>query len=95
LTEFSVLVSRRIRKPYRFLADPRHSGGVAEVDVDSGAVPRSFRPLLKWRGAESRAILRRMLAWDFDRVVMAHGEVIETGGKSTTERAWSFLGGPA
>jgi hypothetical protein len=43
-----------------------------------------------------RAIARRevseLLAQDFDRLIMAHGEVIETGGKLALYNALSWLG---
>lgn len=37
---------------------------------------------------------RRVLGWQFDRVVPCHGDVIETGGKGVFEKmvAW-FVGG--
>jgi hypothetical protein len=35
-----------------------------------------------------------VLQWDFDRVVVAHGAIVETGGKASLTRAYSrFLGG--
>jgi len=33
----------------------------------------------------------RILAWDFDRVVVSHGEVLETGGKDAVASAFAFL----
>jgi len=36
-----------------------------------------------------------VLQWDFDRVIVAHGAVVETGGKQALARAYSsFLGSP-
>jgi hypothetical protein len=55
------------------------------------AVPRSFRMLLRWRRAETRALVDRILGWDFDRVVVTHGDVIESGGKRIIAQAWSFV----
>ncbi len=40
--------------------------------------------------AATRAFVDRVLAWDFDRVVMAHGDVIETGGKDAFAAAYAF-----
>jgi len=40
----------------------------------------------------ARRSLDRVLAWDFDRVVMSHGEVVESGGKRMVEEAFAFLG---
>jgi hypothetical protein len=55
------------------------------------AVPRTFRTLLKWHRAETRALVDHILGWDFDRVVLAHGDVIENGGKKAVAEAWSFV----
>jgi hypothetical protein len=30
---------------------------------------------------------QKMMAWDFDKIVMAHGEIIEGGGKSLFEKS--------
>ena len=37
------------------------------------------------------ASLRRILAWDFDRVIVGHGHVLERGGKQAFERIWSWF----
>lgn len=39
----------------------------------------------------ARASLERILAWDFDRVVVSHGDVLETGGHEAFRRAWGWL----
>ncbi|HEX8954103.1 MAG TPA: hypothetical protein VF945_19745, partial [Polyangia bacterium] len=44
--------------------------------------------------AAARASLERILAWDFDRVVVCHGEVLESGGKAAFARAYDWLLGP-
>lgn len=41
--------------------------------------------------AAARASLERVLSWDFERIVLAHGRIIETGGKAALEHAYSFL----
>ena len=51
---------------------------------------RLFRMFIKDRPA-FRASLDRVLQWDFDRVVVGHGDVVERGGKRALEQAWSFL----
>jgi hypothetical protein len=38
-----------------------------------------------------RASLDRVLAWDFDRVTVTHGEPLETGGKEALRRAYAWL----
>jgi hypothetical protein len=42
------------------------------------------------RGA-LRASIDRVLAWDFDRVVVTHGEVLESGGREALRRAFAWL----
>jgi hypothetical protein len=39
----------------------------------------------------ARRSLRRILEWDFDRVVVGHGRILESGGKQAFERIWSWL----
>jgi hypothetical protein len=41
--------------------------------------------------AALRASLDRVLAWDFDRVPVTHGEVLERGGRDALRRAWEWL----
>jgi len=44
---------------------------------------------LGWRDkAAVRACFQRILAWDFQRVVLSHGELIDTDARATVERAW-------
>jgi hypothetical protein len=51
-------------------------------------------PELRWltrdRTAARRA-LETILAWDFDRMVIAHGELIEGGAKDAIREAWRFV----
>lgn len=37
-----------------------------------------------------RAFVERVLDWDFDRIVLAHGNLIERGGKEVFRSAYSF-----
>jgi hypothetical protein len=39
----------------------------------------------------TREALDRVLAWDFDRVTVTHGEVLESGGHEALRRAWAWL----
>ena len=43
----------------------------------------------------AREDLATIAGWDFDRVIMAHGEIIETGGKAAVLDAFRWLGLPA
>jgi Domain of unknown function (DUF4336) len=54
------------------------------------AIPRSFRLLLRRRRVECTAFLNRIMSWDFDRLILAHGDIIESGAKPAVERAWRF-----
>lgn len=40
--------------------------------------------------AAARVDLERILAWDFDRVVLAHGDVVEEGGHEAMRRAYAW-----
>ncbi len=42
--------------------------------------------------AAARVSLERVRAWDFERIVLAHGHLVEGGGKAAFLRAFSFLG---
>lgn len=53
-------------------------------------VSRLFRMFIKDRKA-MRHSLDEVLSRDFDRVVVGHGDVIETGGKEILEKAWRVL----
>jgi hypothetical protein len=54
------------------------------------AVPRALRLGYRDRAAARRSI-ERLLAWDFDRLIIAHGPVIESGGKEVVRRAFGWL----
>jgi hypothetical protein len=41
--------------------------------------------------AAARRSLDHVLGWDFDRVIVSHGEVLTTGGRAAIEAAFSFL----
>ncbi|MBF5045017.1 DUF4336 domain-containing protein [Aggregicoccus sp. 17bor-14] len=51
---------------------------------------RIARGAMKDRAAV-RAAVDRMLAHDFERIVVAHGDVVETGGRAALERAFASL----
>ncbi len=51
---------------------------------------RLIRLFIRDRAAARRS-LDRILAWDFDRIVMSHGEVVSTGGHRLVEQAFAFL----
>jgi hypothetical protein len=39
----------------------------------------------------ARETLERILGWDFDRVIMCHGRILETGGREALREAFAFL----
>jgi len=54
------------------------------------AASRLLRMFLADRPA-ARQALERILTWDFDRVIIGHGEITESGGKAALERAFDWL----
>lgn len=46
----------------------------------------TFRP-----AEAARVWLERVLEWDFDRIVLAHGPLVETGGHEVFRKAYDFL----
>jgi hypothetical protein len=53
--------------------------------------PTKLDPLLIRDRAAARASLQRILAWDFDRVVVAHGDVLERGGRELLRQGYAWL----
>jgi hypothetical protein len=53
--------------------------------------PSKLDPLLIRDRRAARASLERILAWDFDRIVVAHGDVLEAGGHETLRRGYAWL----
>lgn len=51
---------------------------------------RLVRSMIRDRRAARRS-LDAILGWDFDRIIVTHGEVLETGGRSCLEAAFAFL----
>jgi hypothetical protein len=51
--------------------------------------------IFRYRVLADRAALResldRILAWDFERVVVAHGEVLERGGRKVFRDAFAWV----
>jgi hypothetical protein len=41
--------------------------------------------------AAARTSLERILSWDFDRILLCHGPIVESGGKALFREAYSFL----
>ena len=54
------------------------------------AVPLDMRLSLRDRKT-ARQSVERILAWDFDRVIVGHGAIVETGGRAAIRRAFDWL----
>lgn len=53
--------------------------------------PSKLDPLLIRDRRAARHSLERILGWDFDRVVVAHGDVLESGGRAALRQGYSWL----
>jgi hypothetical protein len=53
--------------------------------------PSKLDPLLIRDRQVARESLERILGWDFDRVVVAHGDVLERGGREILRDGYSWL----
>lgn len=60
------------------------------LDVRRLAPSRFYRLLMRDKVA-ARASVERILEWDFDRVVVSHGDIVSHGGKRAMQRAFSWL----
>lgn len=56
------------------------------------ATTRSFRLTTRNRQA-ARGSLERILGWDFDGILVGHGEPVHAGGRAALERAMAWLAG--
>jgi glyoxylase-like metal-dependent hydrolase (beta-lactamase superfamily II) len=61
-----------------------------EGTYGSLAVPRTLRFATRSRRS-ARAAAERILSWDFDRIIVGHGNVVESGGKAGFEQAMRWL----
>lgn len=55
------------------------------------AVARTFRLLMRMRKRMVMDSVARILKWDFDRMTLAHGDIVERGAKTVLHDAYSFL----
>jgi hypothetical protein len=61
------------------------------LDIDGKFGPsRLFRVTTRDKRT-ARASRERILRWDFERVIVAHGEVLESGGKAALQKALRWL----
>jgi hypothetical protein len=55
---------------------------------------RFIRWSIRDRNAALRS-LRTILEWDFDRIIVTHGDIVETGGKAEMKKAFAFILDPS
>ena len=55
------------------------------------AVARTFRLPMRMRKGTVLDSVARILKWDFDRITVAHGDVVERNAKTALQDAYSFL----
>jgi hypothetical protein len=53
--------------------------------------PTKLDPWLIRDRPAARASMETILSWDFDRVIIAHGDVLETGGREALRRGYAWL----
>jgi hypothetical protein len=53
--------------------------------------PSKLDPLLIRDRRAARQSLERILSWDFDRVIVAHGDVLESGGHAILRQGYAWL----
>jgi hypothetical protein len=53
--------------------------------------PTKMDPIFIRDWPAARKSLERILAWDFDRIVIAHGEILETGGRTALRDSYAWL----
>jgi hypothetical protein len=63
---------------------------LAGVAFPEGGVPRDGRLTFVHRGL-ARQSLEKLLSWDFDKLIIAHGPCVEKDAKAFVERAFSWL----
>lgn len=73
-----------------------YRGFVTGLVLRAVGAHRRLAPSRSWRGlvqdrASVRRSLERVLTWDFDRLVVAHGEVVESGAREKLTAALGWL----
>jgi hypothetical protein len=74
-------------------ADSAWTRVVMSLDGGFGGpgVARTFKLLMRMRKRTVLASVARILRWNFDRMILAHGDIIERGAKTALQNAYSFL----
>lgn len=77
---------------------PRPRTPLARVVARIGDMGRGFKPsrlerlmLRTGKLSEHKKRLETVLKWDFERITMAHGQIVESGGKTALRRGYRWL----
>ncbi len=60
------------------------------ISYPNGGVARDIRFSFRKRDL-ARESLERLLSWDFDKLIIAHGDCVESGAKSYVEEKFRWL----
>ncbi len=61
------------------------------LDINGKFAPSRLFRVTTRNKRTARASRDRILRWDFDRVIVAHGDVLENGGKAALQKAFGWL----
>ncbi len=75
---------------------PRDSGGITRVCGDMLGIRGRFGPSKTFRwslrdAAAMRKALGEMMRWEFDRITVAHGQIVTEGAEDALRRAFAWL----
>ncbi|NUO54469.1 MAG: DUF4336 domain-containing protein [Polyangiaceae bacterium] len=82
VTDALLNLSTHARKSTRF---------IAKLMQNSAPGLGWMEPLMVRDRKLARRQVDRMLEWDFDRVILAHGQMVEGGGRRVLEHAYAWL----
>ena len=71
-----------------------HAGVFLRLLGAAGGVPIDIRLSFLGKKAEGRASLERLLSWEFDKVILAHGDCITHDAKAFVRHAFRWLNPP-
>ncbi len=80
---------------FNIKSEPQRPFGMRLFLLASGANDRFgphrlVRTMIRDRAA-ARQSVDRILQWDFDRIIMTHGEIVESGGREKIAAAFAYL----
>lgn len=78
--------------PQHFSPLQRNIAKVVGILAPNGKMPLDWRLTFQFNKAEAKAHMARILAWQPQRIVMAHGEMIEQDADTFLRRSFNWLG---